>query len=241
MTNKHIIVIVFSIFIVIHSGFSQEKGNTDVRFLFHGLVMDANTLSPIANSQIMINTSFSSVSGEDGTFAFYVYRNDTVIFKSLGYKSTVLFVSDTLTGTEFIAGVYLNTDTLSIGEVVIVPRQNNLKSDIMNTKSMTSVALENARYNVAVSAYAGRNSQSKLGSPEANYEILRQREKVDAYERGGIPSDRIVGISPLLLIPAAYLLIHGLPGKPDPLESQLTDHEVDQIQKKYFETLKQRK
>jgi hypothetical protein len=199
--------------------------------------MDAKTLSPIANSQIMINRAFSSVSGNDGTFAFYVNRNDTVVFKSLGYKSTILYISDTLTGREFIAGIYMNSDTLSIGEVVIVPRFTNLKSEILNARTKTPAIMENARYNVAISAYQGRNSQNKLGDPAANYELLRQKQKVDAYERGGIPSDKMVGISPLLLIPAAYLLIHGLPEKPAPLTPQLNNQEVDQIHKKYLEML----
>ncbi|MBE3086004.1 MAG: hypothetical protein IMZ64_07285 [Bacteroidetes bacterium] len=238
---KSIFFIILSICILNQAGFSQGKENAGIRILFHGLVMDANTLSPLANSQIMINRAFSSVSGNDGTFAFYVNRNDTVVFKSLGYKSTILFVSDTLTGREFIAGIYMNSDTLSIGEVVIVPRLINLKSEIMNAKTKTPATMENARYNVAVSAYQGRNSQNKLGDPASNYELLRQNQKVDAYERGGIPSDKMVGLSPLLLIPAAYLLLHGLPEKPAPLKPQLSDQEVDQIQKKYIETLKQRK
>ncbi|MEI8225232.1 MAG: hypothetical protein WCG82_04835 [Bacteroidota bacterium] len=238
---KSIFFIILSICILNQAGFSQGKENAGIRILFHGLVMDANTLSPLANSQIMINRAFSSVSGNDGTFAFYVNRNDTVVFKSLGYKSTILFVSDTLTGREFIAGIYMNSDTLSIGEVVIVPRLINLKSEIMNAKTKTPATMENARYNVAVSAYQGRNSQNRLGDPASNYELLRQNQKVDAYERGGIPSDKMVGLSPLLLIPAAYLLLHGLPEKPAPLKPQLSDQEVDQIQKKYIETLKQRK
>lgn len=238
---KSIFFIILSICILNQAGFSQGKENAGIRILFHGLVMDANTLSPLASSQIMINRAFSSVSGNDGTFAFYVNRNDTVVFKSLGYKSTILFVSDTLTGREFIAGIYMNSDTLSIGEVVIVPRLINLKSEIMNAKTKTPATMENARYNVAVSAYQGRNSQNKLGDPASNYELLRQNQKVDAYERGGIPSDKMVGLSPLLLIPAAYLLLHGLPEKPAPLKPQLSDQEVDQIQKKYIETLKQRK
>ncbi|MDP3003449.1 MAG: hypothetical protein Q8N38_10015 [Bacteroidales bacterium] len=238
---KSIFFIILSVCILNQAGFSQGKENAGIRILFHGLVMDANTLSPLANSQIMINRAFSSVSSDDGTFAFYVNRNDTVVFKILGYKATILYVSDTLIGREFIAGVYMHTDTLSIGEVVIVPRLINLKSEILNAKSKTPTTFDNARYNVAVSAYQGRNSQSKLGDPATNYTHLSQKQKVDAYERGGIPSDKMVGLSPLLLIPAAYLLIHGLPEKPAPLKPQLSDQEVDQIQKKYLETMKQRK
>jgi hypothetical protein len=228
------------VFVILHSGFSQGKGNTDLRILFQGLVMDASSLLPITNSQIMINRAFSSVTGSDGTFAFYVNRNDTVLFKSLGYKSTMLYISDTLSGREFIAGIYMNSDTLLIGEVVIVPRFTNLKSEIMNARSKTPGVMENARYNVALSAYQGRNSQNSLGDPSANYEQLRQKQKIDAYEKGGIPSDKILGISPLLLIPAAYMFLKGSPEKPAPLKPKLTDQELDQIYKKYLETLKQK-
>lgn len=241
MTKKQVFLMFFSIFILMYSGFSQEKGNSGITILFKGLVIDQTTLSPIVNSQILINRAFSTVSGIDGTFSFYANRNDTVIIKQLGYKTTTLYVSDTLTGREFIIGIYMNSDTLSIGEIVIVPRLTNLKSEILNARNKTPSKMENARYNVAVSAYQGRNSQSSLGDPSSNYEILRQRQKIDAYERGGIPSDKIVGISPLLLFPAAYLLMHGLPEKPDPFMPQLTDQEVNQIHKKYLETLKQRK
>jgi len=221
--------------------FCQDNGKQGNKILFRGLVMDAKTSLPIANSQIMINRAFSAVSNIDGSFSFYLSRNDTALFKSLGYKSTILFVSDTLSGLEFNAGIYLNSDTLSIGEVVIVPRYNNLKSEILNAKSKTPSEMENAKYNVAVSAYQGRTSQGKLGDPAANYEVLRQRQKIDAFERGGIPSDRMIGISPLLIVPAAYLLMHGLPERPDAMKPELTNQEIDQIKKKYQEILKQKK
>jgi hypothetical protein len=203
--------------------------------------MDAKTFSPIPNSQILINRSFISVSSTDGNFAFFVSVNDSVLFKHLGYKPTLLFISDTLAGKDFIAGIYMNSDTLSIGEVVIIPRYQNLKSAIMNAPSKVPSTMDNARYNVAISAYQGRTTQGKLGDPSANYELIRERQKVNAYEKGGIPSDKIVGISPLLLVPAAYLLFHGVPGKSAPLEQNLTDQELDQIQKKYREILNQQK
>jgi hypothetical protein len=170
-----------------------------------------------------------------------VNRNDTVLFKHLGYKSESLFVSDTLAGREFVAGIYMNPDTVLIGEVVIVPRYYNLKSEIMNSPSKIPSIMENARYNVAISAYQGRTTQGKLGDPASNYVYLRQRQKKDAYERGAIPSENFITLNPLLLIPAAYLLIHGTPEKPPPLEQNLTDQEIDQIQKKYLESLHQRK
>jgi hypothetical protein len=130
---------------------------------------------------------------------------------------------------------------LLIGEVVIVPRFINLKSKIMNAPNRVSPTIENARYNVAISAYQGRTAQGKLEDPSSNYEYLHQKQRVDAYEKGGIPSDQIAGINPLLLLPAAYLLLHGAPEKPDPYKRQLTEQELNQIQKKYLETINQKK
>jgi hypothetical protein len=111
----------------------------------------------------------------------------------------------------------------------------------MNPRTESDPEYENAKYNLAVSAYQARVSQNKLGDPASNYEVLRQKQRKDAYSKGQIPPDKILGISPLLLIPAVYLLMKGLPEKPQPLQPQLTDQDIYQIHKKYLETLKQRK
>lgn len=238
---KHSFLFFVIMFFLRQSCICQEKENSGVRILFHGIVMDANTFTPVSNSQILINRSFTSVSSVDGTFAFFVNRFDTILFRHIGYKSTRFFVSDTLVGKEFIAGIFLKNDTVSIGEVVIVPRFVNLKSEIINAPSKVPSTMDNARYNVALSGYSGRTTQGKLGDPSANYGLLRERQKINAYEKGGIPSDRIAGLNPLLLLPAAYLLIHGAPEKPEPFEHRLTDKELEQIRKKYQEMQEQQK
>jgi hypothetical protein len=239
MKKFSLILIIFLLLINSLSG--QVLKDIDTRILFHGLVMDAVTLNPLEGSQIMINGAFTSVSDNEGKFVFYINRRDTVIFSMLGYKSAAFNISDTLTGQEFIAGVYLHTDTLTIEEVVIIPRISTLKSEMLTSRPETSQILENAKYNLEVSSYQGRVSQGKLGNPSLNYEVLRQQQRLNAYTKGQIPPDRIVGISPLMIIPAAYLLMNGLPGKPPPLKPQLTEQEVDQIHKKYLEALRQRK
>jgi hypothetical protein len=237
---KRIVLIVASVFIFFYSGFGQVKENRNVQILLRGMVIDASTLSPVSNSQIMVNNSFSSVSGVDGSFLLYVNRYDSVTFRSLGYKESVMHISDTLHGTEYITGIYLNNDTVSIGEVIIVSGFKNLKSEILNAKSKAPPDMDNARYNVAVSAYQGKNSTGTLGDPDDNYAALSQQRKIDAFEKGGIPSNNMVGLNALMLIPAAYLLLHGLPENAPPMNPQLTDQEVEQLNKKYLETRKQK-
>jgi len=208
---------------------------------FHGIIRDAGTLSPLVNSRIIINRSFTSVSDEDGTFSFWGNRHDTVIFSQLGYKPAVFQISDTLSGNDFLAGVYLTSDTIDIGEVIIVPKLSGLKYNILNTPVSTPTEIENARYNVAVSAYQGRVSTGTLGDPSSNYNIIHQKQRQDASEKGGIPSDRIVGLSPFMILSGAYLILNGLPEKPAPMKTPLTRRELEQIHEKYLRTLEEKR
>ena len=221
---------------VICMSWGQEAVNTGNALLFHGIVIDADARSPLAGSQIMINRAFASVSDNEGRFAFYVNRLDTVTFSMLGFKPAVFLISDTLKGREFIAGVYMYTDTLSIGEIVIVPRFRNLRSELLNPSGKPDQEIENAMYNLELSAYQGKISQGKLGDPASNYEYLRQKHRSEAYTKGQIPADRILGISPFMIIPAVYLLMNGFPEKPPPLQPSLTDQELKMIWKKYLDT-----
>src|ERR1035437_9902308 len=101
---KRIFLFIILFFSLIQYCFSQQTDKSGVRILFRGVVMDANTFSFISNSQILINRNFSSISNVDGTFAFFVNKHDSVLFKHLGYKSTLFFVNDTLAGKDFVAG-----------------------------------------------------------------------------------------------------------------------------------------
>jgi hypothetical protein len=237
---KNYFLLIFCYIFFSASCFCQDIKNAGAKILFHGLVLDAKSESPLTNSQIVINGSFYSVTDNDGRFTFYVNKDDTVIFSRLGYKPSVLYVSDTLTGKEFIAGIFMNSDTLSIGEVVIVPRITNLKSEILNPRTPVNPQIEYAKDNLAVSAYQGRVTQGRMGDPSTNYVVLAHKRRMDAYSKGMIPSDQIAAISPLMLIPAVYLLIHGLPQKPPPFQPRLTEQEINQIHKKYMEILRAR-
>jgi hypothetical protein len=137
----------------------------------------------------------------------------------------------------------MKSDTVSIGEVMIIPRVSNLKSDIMNSKSKTPANFDNAKYNVAIGAYQGRTTTSHGSSndPDYNYSVIREKQKINAYGKGQLTSDQIFGANALLLIPAAILYLSNPPEKPAPMKSDLTKAELDKLQKSYFETRIQRK
>jgi len=239
--KKKATIIFFAACFSLSPVFSQNEGKNSEPILFRGVVFDASTRNTLVNSQIYLNRSFSAITGEDGTFSIYAHRNDTIVFSILGYKPYPLIVSDTLKGKEFLTGVYLQSDTLEIGEVIIVPRLTSLKADIMNPMIESNTQLDNARTNLSIASFQGKTAQGRMGDPNINYEYIRQKQKINAYERGGIPSDKILGISPLLIIPVAYRLLHGLPDKPVPPKPQISSKELKELNKKYLESIRNRK
>ena len=222
------------IFLFIDPVLSQQKDQSDIKILFQGRLFDSETYKPIPGSQLFVNQKFTSVTDDNGSFAVYVNVNDSLVFSMAGYKPEKIAISDSLIGKQYVAGIFMTTDTLDIGEVIIVPRMSSLRSQLLNTRTKTSVEMENARQNIAISAYQGRVSTGKLGDPGSNYELLRQKQKINAYEKGGIPSDRIVGFSPFMILSAAYLLMNGLPEKPSSLKPEISDSELDEIMDLYL-------
>ena len=216
----------------------QQADNQQDRVLFRGIIVSANAQEKLPGAQIVINRLVAGASSSDGTFSFFARKNDTVIFTMMGYRPLSLVVSDTLKAKEFVTGIFMQADTLEIGEVVIIPRFSNLKTDIINSVLESNSKMDNARNNISIASYQGRTGQGKLGDPGINYEVLRQQQKIDAYEKGGIPSDKIMGISPLMLLPAAYLLLNGLPEAPAPPEPHITQKDLDELNQLYFERIK---
>lgn len=230
--NRSLISIILTF--IFSSVFSQDKDNAAIRILFQGKVFDAGTLLPLADTKLTVNDQFTSASRTDGSFAVYLNIHDTLSFTRIGYRPITLVISDTLAGRQYITGIFMNQDTLDIGEVIIVPRSTSLRSEIMNARSNTSPEIANARNNVAISAYQGRTTTGKLGDPVSNYQVLRQQQKINAFEKGGIPSDCIAGISPFMLLPAAYLLLNGFPDRPASFKPDISDDELDRIMKEYL-------
>jgi len=215
---------------------AQEK-NTNSLVLIHGIVFDAINQLPISNAHYSINRNSGGVTDNEGKFSLYAYKGDTIRFTFLGY-SDLEFPTDTLPGNSYVAGIFMQADTVQIGEVVVFPRMGNLKSEFMNSKSDVSTEMLNAQNNITISTYQGLNNPPELGDPGINYELIKQKQTIAAYEKGGIPSDRMLGLNIISLIPASiYLLSHGLPVKPAPPQPRVSSAEIEKMKKVYRENL----
>ncbi len=217
----------------------QEKPVEEL-ILLQGLVMDAESLEPLPNAHYVLNRIFGNVTDAKGEFSVYLAKKDTLRISYVGYQDLIFTPADTLKGDTFTAGFFLHSDTLALGEVIIVPRIPNLSTGILLQSPVVSQEEMNARNNLAASVYQGLNSQQQLGDPSANYELLKRKHMQDAIEKGAIPSDRMVGLN-FLAVPAAILYYaKGPPERSKPPQPMISQKEIERMKDLYRKNLEKK-
>lgn len=197
--------------------------------LFHGVILDADTREPLTGAHFAVKHRSAGAADSRGMFSFYARHDDTVTFTCVGYRTHSMTVADTLRAREYVVAIWLSTDTLMIPAVVVMPRLGNIKASIMSEPPATNQELINASNNLRIAAYQGITNASRLEDPASNYELLRQKQRVDAYEKGGIPSSQMVALSPITLIPLIYILAKGLPEDPAPPKPYISVRELEKL------------
>lgn len=236
---RDLLLIATILFFLVVTGSAQERVNSDL-ILIHGIVLDASSQEAINSVHYSVNGLGRGSTDAEGKFSIYLSKGDTIRFSFLGYRD-IHFATDTLPGNSYVAGIFMQTDTVMIGEVVIFPRLGNLRSEFASTPRDFAPEMVNAQNNITISAYQGINSSSELGEPAANYELLRRQQTANYYEKGGIPSDKMLGLNLISLIPvSAYLLANGLPEKPAPPKPHVSSSEVEKMKRAYRESTKEK-
>ena len=197
--------------------------------LFHGVIFDATTRQPLPDAHWNISHRSAGATDSRGMFSFYAHYYDTVTFTCIGYRHHTMTVADTLRAGEYTAGIYLTGDTTMIPAVVIIPRLGNMRAEIMAERPATNQDAINATNNLRMAVYQGLANPPALGDPATNYEILRQRQRMEAYDKGQIPSDRMIGLSPFTLIPILYVIAKGPPEDPEPPAPHVSARELDYL------------
>lgn len=129
----------------------------------------------------------------------------------------------------------MKTDTLAVGEVIVFPRLGDLRSEFRSTSGQISQELVNAQHNLEISTYQGLNNSATLGDPQTNYDLIKREQIINAYEKGAIPSDKMLGLDFISIIPVGiYLLANGLPEKPEPPMPRVSDSEIEKMKRLYM-------
>jgi len=219
----------------------QQKVTVTAPIEVKGVVVDAKTDAAIANVQYSVQGKGGGVTDAFGQFLLFARQGDSIEFRMVGYKPALLKILDSNNAPGYLVLITMVTDTLQIGEVVILPQLPDLRT-IANTPTiLDSREYENARNNLALSVHQGLTGEQKLTDPRDFYEVLREKHKVEAYEKGGIPSDRMIALSPLMIIPAYYLLMNGFPEEPKAPAAKISYKDLERLRKAHQDQLLRQK
>lgn len=170
--------------------FVQAQNPTDDKKLvqFSGMVLTSDSLMVMPYVSIYIpGTSRGTVSDLNGFFSFVAHKGDTVVFSSLGYKTSKFYIPDTLKSHKYSMVKLMTSDTFYLDEAVIRPLPTREMFDYYFVKTeVPDDALEIARKNLdreQMKEY--REKMGMDGGENQRYYLQQQAQKF--YYAGQIP------------------------------------------------------
>jgi hypothetical protein len=134
----------------------------------------------------------------------------------------------------YLVGIFMTRDTIRLQEIVIFPRLRNLRQEITSFRNRGDFQNDIAKQNLDIATYQGLKSVPDLTDPEIQYNYQASKIKMDAIERGGIPSDKIVSVSVFTGVALIMsLLLEDKSEIPEPVKLPGT-HEVQWIKNYYL-------
>jgi hypothetical protein len=132
-----------------------------------------------------------AASDHRGIFSIISLPGDTIFFSAIGYKSTILTVPPSITGNHFITDVILVTDTIMIGEVLVLPWKtySEFKRAVVENKPVDPL-IENMEYNLAL--VEQQIWSDMRATPGEAYRYTMQQMSDNLYTRGQMPANNLL-------------------------------------------------
>ena len=100
---------------------NKLSGQTRDIVQFSGVIRNLRS-EPVPDVHIINISVKSGVTGnEKGMFSFIVEPSDSILFRCIGYKNTLVVIPDTLMSSQYPRDIYMLNDTIHIAEVKIFP------------------------------------------------------------------------------------------------------------------------
>jgi hypothetical protein len=121
MRIKTVFIIVFFLFQIF--SFNTRAQEIDSIFVqFSGVVVTADSLRPIPYVTISVEGTYrGTLTDLNGFFSFVARKDETLVFKCLGYKSVKYTIPDTLTKDRYSLIQMMRPDTLYLDTTFIYP------------------------------------------------------------------------------------------------------------------------
>lgn len=181
-----------SVFLVLTLFGAQGQEQTGDRFIqIDGVTNDEDGVIVPNVSIYSKHLRRGAASDFRGIFSIISVPGDTIFFSAVGYKPTLLTVSPALFGTSYITDVRMIIDTISIGDVVVMPWRtySEFKRAILHSKPEDPVT-KNMQYNLAL--VEQQIWQDLKSTPGQGYRYTVQQMTDNLYTRGQTPYNNLL-------------------------------------------------
>lgn len=143
---------------------------------------------PVQFAHIVIhNKNRGTISDLRGMFSFVVEPYDTVLFTAIGFKRVALVIPDTLTRYHLPVDIYMETDTVWIEEVIILPWKTYEEfREAFLALELPDNDLNRAYRNIAL-IKTQMYYPSDQPDPELNYQYMLKEQYNQLYTKGQMP------------------------------------------------------
>jgi len=231
-----------SLFAVIMVFNSQAQTSSTVKdsLFFTGVVLDQEELTPLPNTHFRINNQRGGMANQYGRFSFWVNAGDTIKYSFLGYRDVRLVISDSLKKEDYLFGVFMAKDTISLREVLILPRFGDFHEAFINAKVNTPEYVR-AQNNVNSATYEALTTAPKKMDAKANTDMLLKQRQIQVEYQTMVPPDMIVGISLSRTLPEIQRMKRKKQRKLLVSEDLITDQEIRVLKSMYEFEVKNKK
>lgn len=154
---------------------------------FSGYVRDVETNSPIPFCAVYIQgENRGTITGMDGFFTFVVAKGDTILAKSLGYKTFKIAVPKDLDVTSFTKEITLDRDVVELKGVTIrpLPTPSQLRQAMINLQVPNNMQ-ELAQQTIENSILTDQISKNMKFDGKENFNQYVQSQVDYYYNRNG--------------------------------------------------------
>ena len=136
---------------------------------------------------LILNTRRGTISDTRGMFSFVVQPYDTILFSAVGYKRTGLIIPDTLKSFNYPVDVIMETDTIEIREVIILPWKTYQEfKQAFIALELPDDDLQRAFHNLAMIHKQIHNPDAPP-DPDLNYQYYLRDQYNATYSKGQTP------------------------------------------------------
>ena len=185
---------IFTLFLLLLTTvvFAQEDDSDLIQF--SGVVLDGDSLTPVPFANIIEkNSNNGTTSDYYGYFSFVAQKGDSIHFSSVGYKTSVYVIPDTLSTKRYSLIQLLTNDTFLLQEHVVYPwpSKEQFKEAFMNLR-VPDNDLERARRNLAQAEMRDRLLNTPIQDGSINFKLGQNQRNAQLYRAGQYPSYTIL-------------------------------------------------